>query len=489
VNEEYQSLNEELQSSNEELETSKEEMQSINEELQTVNNELNEKNAALHRLNSDLQNLLESTEIAILFLDDNLSVRTFTPACTKLFHLREADRGRPLMEIANRLRYQGIENDVSETLTKLSVVERVVDGEGTGSTFLMRIRPYRTLSRVVEGVVITFVDISEQKRHEETLGRLAAIVASSEDAIIGHSLDGIISSWNRGAETIFGYSTGEIIGKGISILVPRGEVDGMPELLERVKHGEALQSFDISRVTKDGKRTDVSLTVSAVRDSEGRIIAASTVARDVSEKLQAERHRTSLMAELDHRVKNTLATVHSIAAQTASNAATVAEFSEAFETRLLALSQTHNLLTEGHWRGASLRRILATELSPYNLDVDNPRFALDGEDVRLGPAQALALGMAFHELATNAAKYGAFSIEAGRLNVSWVIDHSASVEHLRLNWVEVGGPPVSAPARRGFGSRLIERGLPHETGGDVSLEFAPKGVRCTISMPLVRAQI
>ena len=223
ANEEYQSLNEELQSSNEELETSKEEMQSINEELQTVNNELNEKNATLQRLNSDLQNLLESTEIAILFLDDDLSVRTFTPACTKLFHLRDSDRGRPVTEIASRLSYQAIEDDVREALATLSVVEREVHSHDTGVTFLMRVRPYRTLSGVVDGVVLTFVDISDQKRHQETLGRLAAIVESSDDAIIGHSLDGMITSWNRGAEKIIGYSVSDVTGKPLSILLPQGD--------------------------------------------------------------------------------------------------------------------------------------------------------------------------------------------------------------------------------------------------------------------------
>jgi len=485
VNEEYQSLNEELQSSNEELETSKEEMQSINEELQTVNNELNEKNTRLHRLNSDLQNLLESTEIAILFLDDDLSVRTFTPACTKLFHLRNADLGRPVTEIASRLSYQDIENDVRESLAKLSAVEREVHSD-TEATFLMRVRPYRTLNRIVDGVVITFVDISEQKRHAETLGRLAAIVASSEDAIIGHSLEGTITSWNRGAETIFGYPANETIGKSLSMFVPQGEFDSTLDVLERVKRGEAVQNLEISRTAKDGKRTEMSLTVSPVRDSEGRIIAASTVARDVSERASAEQQRTMLMAELDHRVKNTLATVHSIAAQTASNASSIAEFSEAFEARLLALSQTHNLLTEGQWQDASLLQILATELSPYAHDPDNPRFALDGEDIRLKSAQALALGMAFHELATNAAKYGAFSTATGRIDVSWRIENAASENRLLLKWVESGGPPVAPPTRAGFGSRLLEHGLPYETGVKTSLDFASNGLCCTIAVALKR---
>jgi len=334
--------------------------------------------------------------------------------------------------------------------------------------------------------VITFVDISEQKRHAETLGRLAAIVASSEDAIIGHSLEGTITSWNRGAETIFGYPANETIGKSLSMFVPQGEFDSTLDVLERVKRGEAVQNLEISRTAKDGKRTEMSLTVSPVRDSEGRIIAASTVARDVSERASAEQQRTMLMAELDHRVKNTLATVHSIAAQTASNASSIAEFSEAFEARLLALSQTHNLLTEGQWQDASLLQILATELSPYAHDPDNPRFALDGEDIRLKSAQALALGMAFHELATNAAKYGAFSTATGRIDVSWRIENAASENRLLLKWVESGGPPVAPPTRAGFGSRLLEHGLPYETGVKTSLDFASNGLCCTIAVALKR---
>ena len=445
ANEEYQSLNEELQSSNEELETSKEEMQSINEELQTVNNELNEKNATLQRLNSDLQNLLVSTEIAILFLDSDLSVRTFTPACTKLFHLRDADRGRPVTEIASRLSYQAIENDVREALATLSVVEREVHSHDTSVTFLMRIRPYRTLSGIVDGVVLTFVDISEQKRHQETLGRLAAIVESSDDAIIGHSLDGIITSWNRGAEKIFGYLAKETAGKPLSILVPQGETEDMSSVLERVKRGEAVQSFDIARAGKDGKRIQMSLTVSPVRDSEGKVIAASTVARDVSERVQAEQQRALLLDELDHRVKNILATVAAIARQSATYAISLEDFTEAFGDRLIALSHTQSLLKKEHWQGASLRQILATELSPYRQNADNPRFSLDGEDIRLTPSQAVALGMAFHELATNAAKYGAFSVPEGRLDVSWGIDKAAAETRLRLRWIESGGPAVKPP--------------------------------------------
>ncbi|MBT3071918.1 PAS domain S-box protein [Rhodomicrobium sp. Az07] len=487
ANEEYQSLNEELQSSNEELETSKEEMQSINEELQTVNNELSEKNTSLHRLNSDLQNLLEGTDIAILFLDDALCVRTFTAACTKLFHLREADRGRPVIEIASRLSYHAIEADVRSALAALSVVEREVHTPDNGATFLMRIRPYRTLNGVVDGVVITFVDISEQKRHQETLARLAAIVESSDDAIIGHSLDGVISSWNRGAEKIFGYTAEEIVGKPLSVLVAAaGGKDQLPGVLERVKLGEAVQSYETLLAAKVGRRIHISLTVSPVRNADGTIIAASIVARDVSERVRSERQRDLLMKELDHRTKNTLSTVLAISRETARHVTTLPEFGAAFQARILALSKTHNLLTESHWEGASLRRIFAAELSPYDRAGDEPRFALDGETVNLTPAQALMLGMAVHELTTNAAKYGALSTQSGRVDVTWSVDRSGAEEVARIRWVESGGPPVTPPTRSGFGSHLIERGLSFETGGEVRLEFAPTGLLCVIAMPLKR---
>lgn len=166
--EEYQSANEELQSSNEELETSKEEMQSINEELQTVNAEVVSKNETLTRLNSDLKNLLDSTEIATSFLDSDLRIKSFTPRMTDIFHLRDSDRGRPITDITSMLGYNEIEVDARNVLRELSVVEREVQIKPHGMSFLMRMRPYRTMDNVVDGVVITFIDINERKKAEET---------------------------------------------------------------------------------------------------------------------------------------------------------------------------------------------------------------------------------------------------------------------------------------------------------------------------------
>jgi two-component sensor histidine kinase len=193
--------------------------------------------------------------------------------------------------------------------------------------------------------------------------------------------------------------------------------------------------------------------------------------------------RNILLHELNHRVKNTLATVQAIAIQTMQNAQTLEAFQEAFEARLIALSKTHDLLIKGSWEGALLRDLVLQELLPYR--VDKPRrFAIDGQDVQLQPRMVLALSLAFHELATNAVKYGALSVATGRIDVAWEVSEEGGQRRLRVHWVESGGPPVAKPSRRGLGSRLIERNLAHELNGEARLDFDASGVRCTIDVPL-----
>jgi two-component system CheB/CheR fusion protein len=481
-NEEYQSVNEELQSANEELETSKEELTSINEELQTINSELSGKNEALHRANSDLKNLLDSTQIATLFLDGDLRIKSFTPSMLEIFPVRDSDRGRPITDIVPRLVYDDLKRDVKRVLHTLSLVEREVGNATESATFLMRIRPYRTIDNVIDGVVITFVDITERKRHEEARARLAAIVDSSDDAVLSKDLDGIIVSWNAGAERLFGYVAKEVVGKSITILLPPDRDDEEHEILGRIRRGETIAHYETTRGPKDGTSVEISLTVSPIRDAEGRIIGASTIARDIEERRRAEGLRALMVDELNHRVKNTLATVQSIAAQSLQGSDSDAHHREIFEARLVALSQAHNLLTRENWEGASLLELLLQELEPYRSD-GHARFTAEGPTLRLAPKAAVAFAMAFHELATNAAKYGALSTATGEVRVTWDVARG-SPSALRLKWVEVGGPPVRPRARKGFGSRLIERGLALELDGHAGLEFEPTGVVCTIEMPL-----
>jgi two-component sensor histidine kinase len=216
------------------------------------------------------------------------------------------------------------------------------------------------------------------------------------------------------------------------------------------------------------------------------MVGASTIARDASERRRSEELRSLLVDELNHRVKNTLATVQSIAAQSLKGISDV-DGRETFDARLVSLSRTHDLLARDSWESASLRDLLHQEIEPYQLE-DGTRFVLTGPDFGLRPKAALALGLALHELATNAAKYGALSTPPGRVHVTWEIPKPSESGALRLKWVESGGPPVQNTGHKGFGSVLIERGLALELDAKVELDFNPKGLACTIEMPLGREE-
>ncbi|CAN5626854.1 chemotaxis protein CheB [soil metagenome] len=482
-NEEYQSVNEELQSANEELETSKEEMQSINEELQTVNAEMQNKNEALGHLNSDLKNLLDSTQIATLFLDSQLRVRNFTPAMTEVFHLRDSDRGRPITEIAARIEYTDIQRDVAQVLRTLAVTERVAKANDKGTVFLLRMRPYRTVDNIIDGVVLTFVDITERQQHEFERARLAAIIDSSRDMIIGHTLGGMITSWNASAERILGYSASGMIGKSIARLVPASDEARARELVQACAQRDAPGELEMLWLRHDGSQVCVAVTCSPVVDVSGAVIAGSLLARDITERAQAARHQQVLLGELNHRVKNTLANVQAIALQTVSHSSSPENFRHTFLARLHALSNTHNLLANDAWNGAGVREIVDSELAPYQRDGDG-RIDVVGDALQLVPKTALALSMALHELATNAGKYGALSVPEGRVAVQWKTRNAQGRPWLHLHWTESGGPTVVPPTRHGFGSRLIQEGLAFDLDGQVALAFEPGGVTCRIEVPL-----
>ncbi len=482
ANEEYQSVNEELQSSNEELETSKEEMQSINEELQTVNAEMNSKNETLAHLNNDLQNLMESTQIATLFLNSQLHVTGFTPTITELFHLRDGDRGRPLSDISARIHYPELQKDAKQVLRNLALVERELRSE-SGSVFVLRMRPYRTVDNLIDGVVLTFVDITERQQHEFERARLAAIVASSNDAIISHTLDGTITSWNSGAERMFGHTAGRILGRPLSLLLPVGANGDLQRIQDTCAQDQRGGGVEMTWLRQDGTPLEVAMTCSPIHDTAGRVIARATIARDISERKLAVQHRELMLGELNHRVKNTLGSVQAIALQTLASAPSLEAFKDAFMARLMALSNTHNLLADDAWNGVDLREIVDSELAPYEKDGYNTA-RIVGEPLQLTSKMALALSMALHELATNAGKYGALSVSHGQVAVDWRIREVHGQPWLRLRWVESGGPTVAEPTRRGFGSRLITEGLAFELDGEVALAFDPDGVSCTIDVPL-----
>ncbi len=482
-NEEYLSVNEELQSANEELETSKEELQSLNEELQTINAELNNRNDSLVRSNSDLANLFDSTSIATLFLDNDLRIRRFTPRLLEIFKVREGDEGRPIGDIVTHLtRDGGLGRDVRQVLRTLAPVEREVAVAEGGMSYLMQVRPYRDLNNVIDGAVITFVDISERKKHEQARARLAAIVESSQDAIISHDLDGIVTSWNAGAEQLLGTPASKAIGQSMPKLLEAAEPAGWPDMLSRLRGGERIAHFECARTAQDGRSVDISVTVSPVREGDGRIVGASLVARDISERKAAEQKAALLLGELDHRVKNILAIVSAVVSQTLKTSTSPEAFAVEVKGRIQAIAKAHSLLTQSGQGEMLLRAIVATELAPYDRGAGN--IVVTGGDVALTPKAGLALAMAVHELASNAAKYGALSTTAGHLTVAWDVTEDAGQRALTLAWTECGGPAVQPPTRRGFGTVLIERTLTHELDAEVKQEFLAAGLCCSVAMPL-----
>lgn len=216
---------------------------------------------------------------------------------------------------------------------------------------------------------------------------------------------------------------------------------------------------------------------------DGHVEAVAGSTRDVTDRKQHEQHMRLLVNELNHRVKNTLALVQSMTAQTLRGSHDAHDAQERIESRLMALSDAHDILTRQNWKGAGVEDIVRAAVAPYQQD-DIERFSFEGPVVVLDPRRAVALAMALHELCTNAIKYGALSVSGGRVGFHWTCEQ---VEHrltLTLSWQESGGPPVHAPSGRGFGSRLIERGLKHDLGGESQLFFEAGGVRCRIVMPL-----
>ncbi|MDR4497518.1 MAG: PAS domain-containing protein [Candidatus Scalindua sp.] len=281
TNEEMQSTNEELQSTNEELETSKEEQQSTNEELETVNSELQNKVNELSRANNDLNNLLASTEIATIFLDTKLRIVRFTPSMTKLFNVLPSDLNRPISDITSKFNSETLYQDAETVLNTL--IQRVSEIQtGDKIFYSVRVLPYRTVENIIDGVVITFTDVTNLR----CIRRLATVVKDSNDAITVHDLDGRITAWNRAAEVMYGYSEDEALKMNIYKIVPEDKMNEYRKKLKEIESGKIIKSFLTQRKTKDKRILNVWLKITKLLDESGKLTSVATTECDISELKQ-----------------------------------------------------------------------------------------------------------------------------------------------------------------------------------------------------------
>jgi two-component system CheB/CheR fusion protein len=491
-NEEYQSVNEELQSANEELETAKEEIQSVNEELHTINAEMGSKNELLTTLNSDLVNLLDSTEIATIFLDDQLLIKSFTPGITDIFPLRESDVGRPITEIVTLLSYADLKRDVRTVIRKLTLIEQQVSLVGAGMTFIMRIRPYRRVDNVIDGVVITFIDITEREGAQAALRSvqddLRLLIDSTADAIFCVDRQGLPTLCNAAFMRMLGFEREEeVIGKDLHAMIHPSRHDGS---------AYPRDESPIIRAAKSGKPAHVEGEIFCRRDGtgfpveywlrpmlrDGKLQGAVCTFVDVTERRHAEEQQALLLRELDHRMKNLFAVTAGVVALSARSALTPQDMAKTVRGRLDALARAHLLIRPGSpgaepvAKGTTLDKLIRAIIAPYadpDRAGDSQRAVIEGPAVPISGEAATSFALVLHELATNAAKYGALSTAEGRIRISWTVAQG----ELALIWEEHGGPPIeSAPEREGFGSQLARRSAGGNLGGTIAFNWNPEGL-------------
>lgn len=393
-------------------------------------------------------------------------------------------------------------SEVLATGAPVRDVERVVErADGTRIIVSVNVDPLLNAKGEVVGAVNCFLDITERKRMDAALerSRLHALeqeqrlAATYEHAAIGISEvapDGRFLRVNEAICAITGYSREELLAVRLFRYTHPDDADPDREGFRKQVAGE-LEFYSVEKryIRKDGRVIWLSVRSSPVRDADNRLLYVVRVVQDITERKAAEQRQKLLIDELNHRVKNTLATVQSLASQTARGAHTPSAFREGFEGRLIALSKAHDQLTIHHWESADLRELLSATLAPY-AGVGADRVTLRGEDVVLRPRAVLTLAMAVHELTTNAAKYGALSVPSGQIEIHWQpVRGRNDRPMLSIDWTEQNGPTVDEPKARGFGSKLIEGSIAAELGGSARLAFRPQGLQCEILVPIETAVI
>jgi len=313
----------------------------------------------------------------------------------------------------------------------------------------------------------------------------AAIIESSDDAILSKDLDGVILTWNEGAERLFGFAAQEAVGRPVTMIIAPDRREEEPAMLDRIRRGERIRNFETARRRKDGSLVDVSLTLSPIRDARGRVVGASSIARDVSELKRTRERQQLLLREMNHRVKNLFALTSAIIGLSARSARTPQELADAARERVAALAKAH-ALTFSHGgpapQATTLQSLVRAIVAPFD-EPQAPRIAISGADVPVSGSAVASLALLVHEFATNAAKYGALSSAEGTIAIVCTEEGDSVV----VDWTERGGPPVVEPTGdEGFGGFLSRIAVVSQLGGDIARDWKPEGLEIRLVAPRAR---
>ena len=491
--EELETSNEELKSSNEEMMSMNEELQSANEELSTVNEELKSKLEELAQANADLVNFLEATQIATVFVDTQLRIRSFTPAVERLFRVAESDRGRALSDVRTPLDHETLERAMRKVLEGGEHRPERVEGID-GGVFVFRALPYVMGAGQIDGVVLTFDDVSAldaaQREADDRLREIELIYENSPTGIALVDEHQRYRRINPALAEYNGFPVEAHLGKTITEMLPEIGPRLQDAIDEVLRTGETLRNWELEAAAPtDPEDAEVfELDIYALpAPQDARTRSVGIIVRRITEFRRMERELRHVMGELQHRVKNSLATVLAIVRQTVRSAKDQDRIGAVLEARIGALAATHNLLTKVDWRAVQLREILDNELEPYDVD---DRLRIRGPKTALAPKPALTLAMVLHELTTNAAKHGAIADPEGRVTIEWREEDGT----FSFEWRETlsAGRPHARPGRGtdrggeqgGFGLRFIERAIRHDLDGTVETAQEAEGFRMRFAVPL-----